>query len=164
MMYEHLQKWGPRKQEVKFYLRHEDSPTESSDQGENTPSWLAIGHVPPTTAFFSLVDSGWMFFIPFSVASNMWKKETNTSWMNNSGFCSQFSSVVLFKKWIKVALQVSVPSNKRQSEAKWLGKSTTIKSYQIPYLRGSNVDEIKAYPKLRSPQKYSTYTALLHGD
>uniref|UniRef100_A0A8C1JED9 Apoptosis-stimulating of p53 protein 1-like n=1 Tax=Cyprinus carpio TaxID=7962 RepID=A0A8C1JED9_CYPCA len=35
MMYEHLQKWGPRKQEVKFYLRHEDSPTESSDQGEN---------------------------------------------------------------------------------------------------------------------------------
>uniref|UniRef100_A0A673NHF7 Apoptosis-stimulating of p53 protein 2-like RA domain-containing protein n=1 Tax=Sinocyclocheilus rhinocerous TaxID=307959 RepID=A0A673NHF7_9TELE len=32
MMYEHLQKWGPRKQEVKFYLRHEDSPTESSDQ------------------------------------------------------------------------------------------------------------------------------------
>lgn len=38
MMYEHLQKWGPRKQEVKFYLRHEDSPTESSDQGENTPT------------------------------------------------------------------------------------------------------------------------------
>ncbi|XP_056619629.1 protein phosphatase 1, regulatory subunit 13Bb isoform X2 [Triplophysa dalaica] len=33
LMYEHLQKWGPRKQEVKFYLRHEDSPTESSDQG-----------------------------------------------------------------------------------------------------------------------------------
>lgn len=33
MMYEHLQKWGPRKLEVKFYLRHEDSPTESSDQG-----------------------------------------------------------------------------------------------------------------------------------
>ncbi|XP_035250724.1 protein phosphatase 1, regulatory subunit 13Ba isoform X2 [Anguilla anguilla] len=32
MMYEHLQKWGPRKQEVKFFLRHEDSPTESSDQ------------------------------------------------------------------------------------------------------------------------------------
>lgn len=32
-MYEHLQKWGPRKQEVKFFLRHEDSPTESSDQG-----------------------------------------------------------------------------------------------------------------------------------
>ncbi|XP_047243659.1 protein phosphatase 1, regulatory subunit 13Bb isoform X4 [Girardinichthys multiradiatus] len=33
MMYEHLQKWGPRKQEVKFFLRHEESPTESSDQG-----------------------------------------------------------------------------------------------------------------------------------
>uniref|UniRef100_A0A8C7D1M3 Protein phosphatase 1, regulatory subunit 13Bb n=1 Tax=Oncorhynchus kisutch TaxID=8019 RepID=A0A8C7D1M3_ONCKI len=33
MMFEHLQKWGPRKQEVKFFLRHEDSPTESSDQG-----------------------------------------------------------------------------------------------------------------------------------
>ncbi|KAM8846706.1 protein phosphatase 1, regulatory subunit 13Bb isoform 4-T4 [Synchiropus picturatus] len=33
MMYEHLQKWGPRKQEVKFFLRHEDSPTENSDQG-----------------------------------------------------------------------------------------------------------------------------------
>uniref|UniRef100_A0A8C9RUP1 Protein phosphatase 1, regulatory subunit 13Bb n=1 Tax=Scleropages formosus TaxID=113540 RepID=A0A8C9RUP1_SCLFO len=33
MMYEHLQKWGPRKQEVKFFLRHEDTPTESSDQG-----------------------------------------------------------------------------------------------------------------------------------
>ncbi|XP_077443044.1 protein phosphatase 1, regulatory subunit 13Bb isoform X2 [Stigmatopora argus] len=33
MMYEHLQKWGPRKQEVKFFLRHEDSPGESSDQG-----------------------------------------------------------------------------------------------------------------------------------
>lgn len=32
-MYDHLQKWGPRKQEVKFFLRHEDSPTESSDQG-----------------------------------------------------------------------------------------------------------------------------------
>ncbi|KAJ8290312.1 hypothetical protein GJAV_G00011300 [Gymnothorax javanicus] len=33
MMYEHLHKWGNRKQEVKFYLRHEDSPTESSEQG-----------------------------------------------------------------------------------------------------------------------------------
>lgn len=33
MMYEHLQKWGPRREEVKFFLRHEDSPTESSDQG-----------------------------------------------------------------------------------------------------------------------------------
>lgn len=35
-MYEHLQKWGSRKQEVKFFLRHEDSPTESSDQGCQT--------------------------------------------------------------------------------------------------------------------------------
>uniref|UniRef100_A0A9R1SH31 Protein phosphatase 1, regulatory subunit 13Bb n=2 Tax=Cyprinus carpio TaxID=7962 RepID=A0A9R1SH31_CYPCA len=39
MMYEHLQKWGPRKQEVKFYLRHEDSPTESrSQQSQEQPS------------------------------------------------------------------------------------------------------------------------------
>uniref|UniRef100_A0A8C5FIL6 SH3 domain-containing protein n=1 Tax=Gadus morhua TaxID=8049 RepID=A0A8C5FIL6_GADMO len=36
MMYEHLQKWGPRKQEVKFFLRHEDSPAESSDPGERS--------------------------------------------------------------------------------------------------------------------------------
>nr|XP_045361693.1 apoptosis-stimulating of p53 protein 1 isoform X1 [Camelus bactrianus] len=33
MMYEHLQKWGPRREEVKFFLRHEDSPMESSEQG-----------------------------------------------------------------------------------------------------------------------------------
>ncbi|XP_066200630.1 apoptosis-stimulating of p53 protein 1 isoform X2 [Saccopteryx leptura] len=33
MMYEHLQKWGSRREEVKFFLRHEDSPTESSEQG-----------------------------------------------------------------------------------------------------------------------------------
>ncbi|XP_063649980.1 apoptosis-stimulating of p53 protein 1 isoform X7 [Pan troglodytes] len=33
MMYEHLQKWGPRREEVKFFLRHEDSPTENSEQG-----------------------------------------------------------------------------------------------------------------------------------
>ncbi|XP_062407524.1 protein phosphatase 1, regulatory subunit 13Bb isoform X2 [Sardina pilchardus] len=33
MMYDHLQKWGTRRPEVKFYLRHEDSPTENSDQG-----------------------------------------------------------------------------------------------------------------------------------
>ncbi|XP_045143608.1 apoptosis-stimulating of p53 protein 1 isoform X1 [Echinops telfairi] len=33
MMYEHLQKWGPRREEVKFFLRHEGSPTESSEQG-----------------------------------------------------------------------------------------------------------------------------------
>ncbi|GCB61562.1 hypothetical protein scyTo_0012936 [Scyliorhinus torazame] len=32
MMYEHLQKWGPRKEEVKFFLRHEDSPNENSEQ------------------------------------------------------------------------------------------------------------------------------------
>uniref|UniRef100_A0A3B4WIH2 Protein phosphatase 1, regulatory subunit 13Bb n=1 Tax=Seriola lalandi dorsalis TaxID=1841481 RepID=A0A3B4WIH2_SERLL len=40
MMYEHLQKWGPRKQEVKFFLRHEDSPTEGSDQGAYCPGLL----------------------------------------------------------------------------------------------------------------------------
>ncbi|RXM94607.1 Apoptosis-stimulating of p53 protein 1 [Acipenser ruthenus] len=33
MMYEHLQKWGPRRQEVTFFLRHEESPAESSEQG-----------------------------------------------------------------------------------------------------------------------------------
>ncbi|XP_049754521.1 apoptosis-stimulating of p53 protein 1 isoform X3 [Elephas maximus indicus] len=33
MMYEHLQKWGPRREEVKFFLRHEDPPAESSEQG-----------------------------------------------------------------------------------------------------------------------------------
>ncbi|XP_067895114.1 protein phosphatase 1, regulatory subunit 13Bb isoform X1 [Heterodontus francisci] len=32
LMYEHLQKWGPRREEVKFFLRHEDSPNESSEQ------------------------------------------------------------------------------------------------------------------------------------
>lgn len=42
MMYEHLQKWGPRKQEVKFFLRHEDSPTESSDQGVYTAQRLQL--------------------------------------------------------------------------------------------------------------------------
>ncbi|XP_015273307.1 PREDICTED: apoptosis-stimulating of p53 protein 1 isoform X3 [Gekko japonicus] len=36
MMYDHLQKWGPRREEVKFFLRHEESPTESSDQGRLT--------------------------------------------------------------------------------------------------------------------------------
>nr|XP_033808129.1 apoptosis-stimulating of p53 protein 1 isoform X2 [Geotrypetes seraphini] len=35
MMYEHLQKWGPRKEEVKFFLRHEDSPAENNEQGGN---------------------------------------------------------------------------------------------------------------------------------
>ncbi|XP_043930435.1 apoptosis-stimulating of p53 protein 1 isoform X2 [Protopterus annectens] len=33
MMYEHLQKWGPRRDEVKFFLRHEDSPSESNEHG-----------------------------------------------------------------------------------------------------------------------------------
>ncbi|XP_059579253.1 apoptosis-stimulating of p53 protein 1 isoform X3 [Alligator mississippiensis] len=33
MMYDHLQKWGPRREEVKFFLRHEESPTESNEQG-----------------------------------------------------------------------------------------------------------------------------------
>uniref|UniRef100_A0A4W4FT65 Protein phosphatase 1, regulatory subunit 13Ba n=1 Tax=Electrophorus electricus TaxID=8005 RepID=A0A4W4FT65_ELEEL len=34
LMLEHLQKWGQRRQEVKFYLRHEDPAAESSEQGE----------------------------------------------------------------------------------------------------------------------------------
>ncbi|XP_026855672.2 protein phosphatase 1, regulatory subunit 13Ba isoform X3 [Electrophorus electricus] len=33
LMLEHLQKWGQRRQEVKFYLRHEDPAAESSEQG-----------------------------------------------------------------------------------------------------------------------------------
>ncbi|XP_078418577.1 protein phosphatase 1, regulatory subunit 13Bb isoform X3 [Cetorhinus maximus] len=32
MMYEHLQKWGPRREEVKFFLRHEDLPSDNSEQ------------------------------------------------------------------------------------------------------------------------------------
>ncbi|XP_048341535.1 apoptosis-stimulating of p53 protein 1 isoform X3 [Sphaerodactylus townsendi] len=36
MMYDHLQKWGPRREEVKFFLRHEESPTESSEPGRQT--------------------------------------------------------------------------------------------------------------------------------
>ncbi|XP_066485537.1 apoptosis-stimulating of p53 protein 1 isoform X3 [Tiliqua scincoides] len=36
MMYDHLQKWGPRREEVKFFLRHEESPTEISEQGRQT--------------------------------------------------------------------------------------------------------------------------------
>ncbi|XP_073494725.1 apoptosis-stimulating of p53 protein 1 isoform X1 [Phyllobates terribilis] len=32
LMFEHLQKWGPRKEEVKFFLRHEDFPSESNEQ------------------------------------------------------------------------------------------------------------------------------------
>ncbi|KAG8514464.1 Apoptosis-stimulating of p53 protein 1, partial [Galemys pyrenaicus] len=37
MMYDHLQKWGPRREEVKFFLRHEDAPAESSDPGARQP-------------------------------------------------------------------------------------------------------------------------------
>ncbi|XP_006003394.1 protein phosphatase 1, regulatory subunit 13Bb isoform X3 [Latimeria chalumnae] len=33
MMYDHLQKWGPRRDEVKFFLRHEDPAAETSEQG-----------------------------------------------------------------------------------------------------------------------------------
>lgn len=33
LMYDHLHKWGPRREEVKFFLRHEDSPAESTEQG-----------------------------------------------------------------------------------------------------------------------------------
>ncbi|KFQ38978.1 Apoptosis-stimulating of p53 protein 1, partial [Mesitornis unicolor] len=32
MMFDHLQKWGPRREEVKFFLRHEESPAESNEQ------------------------------------------------------------------------------------------------------------------------------------
>ncbi|XP_043372329.1 apoptosis-stimulating of p53 protein 1 isoform X7 [Dermochelys coriacea] len=32
MMYDHLQKWGPRREEVKFFLRHEESPAENKEQ------------------------------------------------------------------------------------------------------------------------------------
>lgn len=34
MMYDHLQKWGPRREEVKFFLRHEESPAESNEQSK----------------------------------------------------------------------------------------------------------------------------------
>ncbi|XP_023668580.1 apoptosis-stimulating of p53 protein 1-like isoform X2 [Paramormyrops kingsleyae] len=37
LMYEHLQKWGARRSEVKFFLRHVDSPAETGSQG-NQPS------------------------------------------------------------------------------------------------------------------------------
>lgn len=36
MMYDHLQKWGPRREEVKFFLRHEESPAESNEQSKYT--------------------------------------------------------------------------------------------------------------------------------
>uniref|UniRef100_A0A673HR14 Apoptosis-stimulating of p53 protein 1-like n=1 Tax=Sinocyclocheilus rhinocerous TaxID=307959 RepID=A0A673HR14_9TELE len=32
LMFEHLQKWGQRRQEVKFYLRHEDQTSEQADR------------------------------------------------------------------------------------------------------------------------------------
>ncbi|XP_075047859.1 apoptosis-stimulating of p53 protein 1 isoform X2 [Mixophyes fleayi] len=37
LMFEHLQKWGPRREEVKFFLRHEDFPAESNDQTARQP-------------------------------------------------------------------------------------------------------------------------------
>ncbi|XP_048083298.1 protein phosphatase 1, regulatory subunit 13Ba isoform X7 [Alosa alosa] len=33
LMYDHLQKWGPRRHEVKFYLRHEELPIEACELG-----------------------------------------------------------------------------------------------------------------------------------
>uniref|UniRef100_A0A672P706 Apoptosis-stimulating of p53 protein 1-like n=1 Tax=Sinocyclocheilus grahami TaxID=75366 RepID=A0A672P706_SINGR len=36
LMFEHLQKWGQRRQEVKFYLRHEESPIANISQGSQT--------------------------------------------------------------------------------------------------------------------------------
>ncbi|XP_077323703.1 apoptosis-stimulating of p53 protein 1 isoform X3 [Lithobates pipiens] len=32
LMFDHLQKWGPRREEVKFFLRHEEFPAEGNDQ------------------------------------------------------------------------------------------------------------------------------------
>ncbi|XP_040266806.1 apoptosis-stimulating of p53 protein 1 isoform X3 [Bufo bufo] len=32
LMFEHLQKWGPRREEVKFFLRHEEFPVDSNEQ------------------------------------------------------------------------------------------------------------------------------------
>ncbi|XP_041430179.1 MGC83480 protein isoform X3 [Xenopus laevis] len=32
LVFEHLQKWGPRREEVKFFLRHEDFPAETNEQ------------------------------------------------------------------------------------------------------------------------------------
>ncbi|XP_053553366.1 apoptosis-stimulating of p53 protein 1 isoform X2 [Bombina bombina] len=32
LMFEHLQKWGPRREEVKFFLRHEEFPAETNEQ------------------------------------------------------------------------------------------------------------------------------------
>ncbi|XP_052009833.1 apoptosis-stimulating of p53 protein 1-like isoform X3 [Xyrauchen texanus] len=36
LMFEHLQKWGQRRQEVKFFLRHEESPVTNTSQGSQT--------------------------------------------------------------------------------------------------------------------------------
>ncbi|XP_073783461.1 protein phosphatase 1, regulatory subunit 13Ba isoform X3 [Danio rerio] len=36
MMFEHLQKWGQRRAEVKFYLRHEECPITNASQGSQT--------------------------------------------------------------------------------------------------------------------------------
>uniref|UniRef100_A0A8C2FJB0 Protein phosphatase 1, regulatory subunit 13Ba n=1 Tax=Cyprinus carpio TaxID=7962 RepID=A0A8C2FJB0_CYPCA len=36
LMFEHLQKWGQMRQEVKFYLRHEESPIANVSQGSQT--------------------------------------------------------------------------------------------------------------------------------
>ncbi|XP_052386652.1 apoptosis-stimulating of p53 protein 1 isoform X2 [Carassius gibelio] len=36
LMFEHLQKWGQRRQEVKFYLRHVESPITNISQGSQT--------------------------------------------------------------------------------------------------------------------------------
>ncbi|XP_041428064.1 protein phosphatase 1 regulatory subunit 13B L homeolog isoform X3 [Xenopus laevis] len=32
LMFEHLQKWGPRREEVKFFIRHEDFPADANEQ------------------------------------------------------------------------------------------------------------------------------------
>lgn len=46
MMYDHLQKWGPRREEVKFFLRHEESPAESNEQSKYTyPLVLSPKHI-----------------------------------------------------------------------------------------------------------------------
>ncbi|XP_071601536.1 apoptosis-stimulating of p53 protein 1 isoform X10 [Heliangelus exortis] len=42
MMYDHLQKWGPRREEVKFFLRHEESPAESGRQAPSQRNGINI--------------------------------------------------------------------------------------------------------------------------
>uniref|UniRef100_A0A8C9W2F8 Protein phosphatase 1, regulatory subunit 13Bb n=1 Tax=Scleropages formosus TaxID=113540 RepID=A0A8C9W2F8_SCLFO len=48
LMYEHLQKWAPRRQEVKFFLRHVDSPADTVNQGsqlsQDQPNWRNSGN------------------------------------------------------------------------------------------------------------------------